>query len=588
MTTTKTLIVALVVMSASLPAALANHHLKKPYDRTRRIGIDKPWRLPTYQPRTTRIRDSQYINKDGTRVYQRDIYVDRAGGYDINGNPIGGSGGGGAAYGGAGSGDAKGYGGRDISGYTKGPSGSSSYNRSRSKSSKDSKVDIGKLLDYNEFVVKSTKLVKQDGENFIKTILPLLQEGINPDPTTVQRAYEHLKDRIQQISAAVETKKVPDARFAEELAKAQVDYMKTERELVNGILSDVVKTAVDPNLSTQEKQNKLVEYFQDAQQKESPSVEKLQTAQKKFARANNIQLKLPEEEETDQVPLPEEETAQVPLPEEEADQIPLPGEETEYAPGKGGGPDSQPGNAGPGGGVDGGTYGVGRRGVVYGDDQVHYTDFEDYRYSPDDPYTYENPTVYRNEDILYQDIDTLRQVTVKSPDDIYAWQSYSDRLVTARQYREATEAYTVVIDKQPTADSYYNRGVVHKLNGRPLEAIADYTEALNLEPGHYKALSNRGSVYSELERYKEAFDDFNKAIEELPDNPTAYFNRGYTYTKLGDYEEAIADFNKAIEFRPNDKDSYLHRAKAYYKNKELDKARADLKKVETLEGPATE
>ncbi len=47
-----------------------------------------------------------------------------------------------------------------------------------------------------------------------------------------------------------------------------------------------------------------------------------------------------------------------------------------------------------------------------------------------------------------------------------------------------------------------------------------------------------------------AIADFNEAIRLNPTLPQAYCNRGVTYLHKGDYDRATADFNEAIRLDP--------------------------------------
>ena len=71
------------------------------------------------------------------------------------------------------------------------------------------------------------------------------------------------------------------------------------------------------------------------------------------------------------------------------------------------------------------------------------------------------------------------------------------------------------------------------------EAIADYTEAIKLNPKDAMP-TTRGVAKYELKQYKEA-TDYDKAIELNPKDADAYNNRGFAYRELGQKEEADAD-----------------------------------------------
>jgi tetratricopeptide (TPR) repeat protein len=62
--------------------------------------------------------------------------------------------------------------------------------------------------------------------------------------------------------------------------------------------------------------------------------------------------------------------------------------------------------------------------------------------------------------------------------------------------------------------------------------------------------------------YDRAIADFNEAIWLDPNNANAFHNRGVSYSIKGDNDRAIADFNEAIRLNPNDALFFCHRGVA--------------------------
>lgn len=69
--------------------------------------------------------------------------------------------------------------------------------------------------------------------------------------------------------------------------------------------------------------------------------------------------------------------------------------------------------------------------------------------------------------------------------------------------------------------------------GRFEAAIADYSMAIKLNPGHCRAYYNRAFSHDRLRRYDAAVADYTKALEIEPGNATAYHNRGSLFERLG-------------------------------------------------------
>ena len=123
--------------------------------------------------------------------------------------------------------------------------------------------------------------------------------------------------------------------------------------------------------------------------------------------------------------------------------------------------------------------------------------------------------------------------------------------------------------------AYYDRGNAHKNRKDYDHALADYTEAINLDPQNAHAYLNRGWVYAVKNDTVHSIADSTQSIALDPANPLAYLNRGVAYRFQHNYGAAIADYNQAFKLGANAGHSYLDRGLAYAGNGEFDKAVAD-------------
>lgn len=106
-------------------------------------------------------------------------------------------------------------------------------------------------------------------------------------------------------------------------------------------------------------------------------------------------------------------------------------------------------------------------------------------------------------------------------------------------------------------------------------AVADFTQAIQLDPNFADAYSNRGNAYRKLYEYDKAFADFAMAIQINPNSAQNYNYRGLTYNDIYDYDKAISDFTLAIRLDPVYVDAYRNRAFTYDNIKEYEKALLD-------------
>jgi tetratricopeptide (TPR) repeat protein len=111
--------------------------------------------------------------------------------------------------------------------------------------------------------------------------------------------------------------------------------------------------------------------------------------------------------------------------------------------------------------------------------------------------------------------------------------------------------------------AYDNRGAAWHAKGDNDRAIADYTEAIKLNPNDAVAYDNRGTAWRDKGDRKHALADYNLAIKLNPNNAAAHNNRGNIQREKGDNKRAIADYTEAIRLDPNYARAYCNRGKAW-------------------------
>jgi tetratricopeptide (TPR) repeat protein len=94
---------------------------------------------------------------------------------------------------------------------------------------------------------------------------------------------------------------------------------------------------------------------------------------------------------------------------------------------------------------------------------------------------------------------------------------------------------------------------------------------------------NSGNDYYAKGDYDRAIADYNEAIRLNPNDDYAYNNRGNAYHAKGDYDRAIADCNEALRLNPNGANTYNNRGNAYYYKKDYRLARTDWEKALELD-----
>ena len=124
----------------------------------------------------------------------------------------------------------------------------------------------------------------------------------------------------------------------------------------------------------------------------------------------------------------------------------------------------------------------------------------------------------------------------------------------------------------PFATAYLNRGLALQAKNEPDKAIADYTEALRLNPGYVRAMQERGRAWSSKKDYDKAIADFNEAIRLDPSDAWAFDQRGLAWEAKKDPGKAIADFKEALRLNPRYHWPHLSIGVMYFKQREYEKA----------------
>ena len=118
-----------------------------------------------------------------------------------------------------------------------------------------------------------------------------------------------------------------------------------------------------------------------------------------------------------------------------------------------------------------------------------------------------------------------------------------------KEYEKAIADYNEAIRLNPKSTLVFsNRGNTWRFKKEYEKAIADYDEAIRLNPKYATAYRGRGEVWSEMKFKTEEMNDliqrFNLSIDRLISDPNEIAS------KNEEYEKAIAKSNEAIRLDP--------------------------------------
>ena len=107
-----------------------------------------------------------------------------------------------------------------------------------------------------------------------------------------------------------------------------------------------------------------------------------------------------------------------------------------------------------------------------------------------------------------------------------------------------------------------SRGLAREEKGDVKGAMADYDEAIRLDPRSANARLFRSSLFRNAANHDRAIEDLSEAIRIDPGVALFYTRRGMSYYAKHDYERAIADFTESLRLSPNNIDAIWGRGQA--------------------------
>jgi len=117
--------------------------------------------------------------------------------------------------------------------------------------------------------------------------------------------------------------------------------------------------------------------------------------------------------------------------------------------------------------------------------------------------------------------------------------------------QQAVASYTRAIQVKPDfAEAHNNLGDALRSLGEFAEAAASYQRALQINPDFDIAHNNLGEVLNDMGQAEKALSSFARAVQIRPDFAESHSNLGATLDSLGKPDEAIASFNRTLQINP--------------------------------------
>lgn len=125
------------------------------------------------------------------------------------------------------------------------------------------------------------------------------------------------------------------------------------------------------------------------------------------------------------------------------------------------------------------------------------------------------------------------------------------------------------------AFAYEGRGRIALRHGDWRRAIADFDEAIHLNPNRASLYRDRAFARRQNGDLELAIEDYDEPIAHDPRHAAPYHQRGLALAAAGDLDRAILSYNTAVRLDPSDAQPRLDRGLAFLARGQANEARAD-------------
>jgi tetratricopeptide (TPR) repeat protein len=149
--------------------------------------------------------------------------------------------------------------------------------------------------------------------------------------------------------------------------------------------------------------------------------------------------------------------------------------------------------------------------------------------------------------------------------------------------KEALADYDQAVALDPNdVYAWANRAITRIETGDLAGAKADLDKADAVDPGFIQNAIGRGMLADAEQRFGDAVTAYTSALEREPDHDFALARRSYAYLQSGLGDRAIADLTRRIEKSPEKASAFLDRGNLYLDLSQFDAAIKDLDKANAL------
>ena len=199
-----------------------------------------------------------------------------------------------------------------------------------------------------------------------------------------------------------------------------------------------------------------------------------------------------------------------------------------------------------------------------------------------DSYNYSRGVEAINNNNAEEALDYLNKEINEHPDNGYAFAWIALVRNCNEEFGRALTAANVAVKKIPSKDKEYKafaygtRAQVYLNLEDTIQALKDYSQAINIVPDDDRFYNQRAQVYYEQGKYDLADKDYLKMISLKEGDVMGYMGIGRNANAQKRYEDAIKQFDYVVKLEPNYSSAYSFRAESYIGLKKYNEAIDDV------------
>jgi tetratricopeptide (TPR) repeat protein len=164
--------------------------------------------------------------------------------------------------------------------------------------------------------------------------------------------------------------------------------------------------------------------------------------------------------------------------------------------------------------------------------------------------------LYSREDKLPEAVQQYEAALSAEPNYAEAHNNLGAVLLRQGRFEEAIAHHSAAVRLKPEYLYYFNLANAQMDAGKAADAVANYQQALRLNPSSSQAHHNLGLAFQAQGKAEAATAEFRAALQLQPDYESAEHNLANRLADAGRLEEAMAHYLAALRLDPNHAESY--------------------------------